>query len=69
MPVYMAPMIEYKKSNSSVHVLYTIPLMKKSSVNSLTTKMQTTQFRLQSFKNVKSKLYQIENSKTGGQTV
>ena len=38
-------------------------------INSLTTKKQATQFASANFqKNVKSKLYYIENSKTRGQT-
>ena len=37
--------------------------------NSLTTEKQTTNLRLQTSKNVKCKLYHIENLKTGWQTV
>ena len=46
-------------------------LMKKRELfNALTTKKQMTKFSSANFqKNVKSKLYQIENSKMRGQTV
>ena len=41
-----------------------------TSINSLTTQKQTIKFSFANFsKNVKSRLYDIENSKTSGQTV
>ena len=57
------------RGSNSVTIIFASLVIVGVSVNSLTTKKQTTNFFVCEFLNVKSKLYPIENSKTIGQTV
>ena len=63
------PVYHFTKENKFCNFLF-VSQQEEALLNSLTTEKQTTKFSSANFKkNVKSKLYHIENSKTRGQTV